>query len=394
MASRLRRDASPTASLFSFLDIITSVTGILILITLILSTEIGGHATRPIAATPSAGDEALNRILATQAEVEAQNARLRRLIATASTAGPLDEIQAQVTAARRELASVETAIAAANARAARLLNELTQADAALGIDDLLARLAVRRGLLANLEQSNVVLRATVVDLDAQTVSASNRLLRARALRGQSWLRPEDSGGKLPQVILVSGAGAEFKPLDAKKPEQFWKTGAALDKFRDFCDGLTASREYVVFLIRPSGIGLFEELRSVARKQRIDVGYDAITESQVIHVGPPPLDEPEPDVPAATETGKEPNGAASGSPSGRSGPAVPKPTGGGETAADGNHTSGPSAVTAGVDEESATPQTPIVTTNAAAEPPPAVPATVPKSKSWWERLVEFVKGVFA
>ena len=195
-------------------------------------------------------------------------------------------------AAKRELAALEIRGNDVAARQGNLLAAQKNDDAALGIDALREKLADRRAALERAQQTNEQLRVFVSEVDRQILGASNRLAKALSLRGQSWLRTEAPGaGKRPVVILVGASGAEFKPLDAGETPQIWPASAANRKFSAFCRELDSDRRYVVFLIRPSGIALFEELVSTARATGVGVGYDAITERQVIHVGPPPLDEP-------------------------------------------------------------------------------------------------------
>lgn len=383
MSSRLRRDASPRASFFSFLDIITSVTGVLILITLLLSTDLGELAPQPVASPHATGDEALNTILRAQSQAEARNALQRRLIAAAATAGPLPEIEAQVAASKRELASLASSAVDASARSASLRNGQKQQDAALGIDELRVRLSDRRATLANLAQTNELIQVASAGLEARNAAASNRLARARALRGQSWLRPDDGNGKSPQVILLSALGAELKPLDQRSPGWSWNARSAAGKFRDFCATLDASGGYIVFLIRPSGIALFEELAAVARERGIAIGYDAITENQIIRVGQPSLDETTVDAPALPGGGNEATSASSAPGAGQ------QASGTVSTASNASASSVPAAV-----GPSSTNQPTSITNQPGAAPPPLRPIPPPKPKSWWERLVEFVQGLFA
>jgi hypothetical protein len=400
MASRLRRDASPRASFFSFLDIITSVTGVLILVTLLLSTDLGGLTPEPTGATPSDGDESLKTALQAQAQVEAQNALLRRLIAAAAAAGSLPELQAQVVASKRELESLESSVANTAVRTISLRNGQKQQDATLGIDEFRARLSARRASLASLEQTNEVFRATAVDLGARIVSASSRLSRARALSGQSWLRPDNGSAKVPQVILVSGSGVEFKPLNNEQTPSSWPPASAERGFSSFCRDLDSTSQYVVFLIRPSGIDLFQELVQIARQRGLDVGYDAIAEHQVINVGQPSLDDPAigPSSPPEGNNGARgpssaPEGATPGAPAVSGFGASRAPAGHDNQAAAANATGTSAAVpqAAATAAPSSTSQPIIITNNAGgAQPPPPLP----KPKSWWERLVEFIKGLFA
>ena len=369
MSSRLRTQSSPKASFFSFLDIITAVTGILILVTLILATDLGGEAPQPAGATPAGGDEPLQKLLRAQAAVEIENAGLRRLTAAAASAPPSTELAKEVATAQRELAALETQANDVATRQQGFRDAQKNDDTALGIDALREKLAARRVALILAQETNEQRRLFIPEVDRQILSASNRLAKAMALRGQSWLRAEDSGsGKRPAVILVAASGAEFKPLDSAETPQHWPARSADRNFSAFCRDLDSAHRYVVFLIRPSGISLFEELVATARAQRVEVGYDAITETQDIHVGPPPLDEPSAES-APAIPGRASSRPTASPPSDR--PATDTASGG-----NGEATAQPPPLTA-------------ASTNPAVASPEAPPPP-PKRKTWWERVVAFVR----
>ena len=63
-------------------------------------------------------------------------------------------------------------------------------------------------------------------------------------------------------------------------------------------------QYVVFLVRPSGIETFQDLVKSARDMGFDVGFDALEEDRQIHFSTPPaVDESTPptDTPANAPT---------------------------------------------------------------------------------------------
>ena len=357
MASRLRRESSAPISFFAFLDIITAVTGILILVTLILATDIGGYA--PMQAGDSQGDEALNTLLRSQARVEAENARMRRIVATAASAPAVMELTEEAAALRVDVAKLESRTAATAARTLARLAEQKQEASAIGVDSLREKLAAQRAALAQTTLNNDQLRTLILGLNPLLQSASNQLAKAQSLHGQSWLRPDDGrNGKQPRVVVVSDQGAVFTPLDSQQSPQSWPARSAEKEFTAFCRGCDSSSQYIVFLIRPSGVRLFNELIEIARKRELDVGYVAVAEDLIIHVGALPVD-------------VSPGGGGTN----QSGPdAIPQVA---PPPADNSPPTISGAPT--------TPPTPPAPTA-----PPSNPSPPPKPKSWWERLIEFVK----
>ena len=356
LLSRLRRESSAPISFFAFLDIITAVTGILILVTLILATDIGGYS--PEQAGTTQADEALNTLLRSQSQVETENARLRRLVASAAHAPAVTELTGEAAALQSEVSRLESAAAAvATRKLVRLAEQKTEA-ASLGVDKLREQLIAQRLVLTRAGLNNEQFRTLMLGLSPLMNLASNQLTKAQSLHGQSWLRP-DAGrtGKQPMVIVVSDQGAAFTPLDNHESPSTWSASSAEREFTSFCRGRDSTSQYIVFLIRPSGVELFSDLVEVARRRGLDVGYDAIAEDLVIHVGPLPAGV------SPVGDGTDPSGNGS------------KP----------QTTSPPTD-----NQPAASSSQP--TTAGAPVARPVPPVTPAQPKSWWERLVEYVKEV--
>jgi hypothetical protein len=363
MSSRLRRESSPQVSFFSFLDIITAVTGILILVTLILATDIGGYAPVESGST-TARDEVLNNILRVQAQIEAENSQMRRLVASAATAPTMTELSTEVEALRHDLSvgKTEVAAVAANRRAREV--EQTQSFSALGLDDLQGQLDAQRAASARAEGTNERLHAILASSEVQIIKTSAQLTKIQSLHGQSWLRSDNQlTGKRPMVVLVSAQGAEFKPLDKLEASQSWTANSAEDGFRRFCKEMATDKHYFVFIIRPSGIELFRELVAIARSQGFDVGYDAVGEDLIIHIGSPPMDSPADPFDAPTSAQ----------------PSTPP-----------ENNRWPTTIPILADSPAAT--SPVRPQTTSTTPLQRTPSQ-PKPKSWWERLVQFVKDTF-
>lgn len=404
MASRLRRGSSSPISFFAFLDIITAVTGILILITLILSTDFGGYG--PAVPDQAGEDERLTRLLKDQSLLEVENARLRRLTDSAGHAPAVGQLQSDVAVLRRELAGLENSLAGVAVRKLARLSEQRQQSASLGIDQLRDQLREQEALVARAGLTNDQLQSLLLQLGARLSSVSNQIAKVGELRGQTWLRPDDAvGGKRPRVILVSGQGAAYTPLDQSEEPQYWSAGSSPSAFSSFCGEQNPVTEYIVFLIRPSGVELFDKLQNVAREHGLAVGYDAIAEDLVVHVGTIPSMLPENrgrggggDRSGGTSVGGSDGGDGNDS-RGRAGAGSGKTSGSradpgaGETGNGGDGReemdSPKSGKLTGSDSTGAS-NSPVL----APEPDNSSPAMIPvKSRSWWERFVEFVQGLF-
>ncbi len=355
MRSQLRNWDSKI-TFFAFADIITAVSGMLIFITLLLATDLG----RP------AGDSAaisnlkqqLQAALAQQATADAQNARLEELLSTAQTAPDLGKLQADIARLRSQVAEEnqrQTTIAgqiAGNEAAAQTR------DARLGLADFGGE--VQRALheAQSIAERDTQVHGAMDDLQRQVERFESTLLKLRQRDGQIWLIPDKSTTtKEPILVTVSGTAAVIERFD--HPEQRRQSGASVANaaFKSYLHQAKASDQYVVFLLRPSGIALFQELVSTARGMGFEVGYDAMEEDRQIHFSTPPaLDDRPLAGPPAVVTDQ--NASATS----------------GKFAAAGK---------AAAVEPSATESKP---------QPPSAPATAkppPPKKSWWQRLLEWL-----
>jgi hypothetical protein len=131
---------------------------------------------------------------------------------------------------------------------------------------------------------------------------------------------------------VSASGVKVERFDRPDQTKDFSKSSARSEFDAYLNGIKPLDQYVVFLMRPSGIGLFQDLVKSARDKGIEVGYDALEEDKQIYFSTPPvIDETVPVQPAARSTGdggySDPGGGAGG---------VARTSGG---QGDGNRTSG-------------------------------------------------------
>jgi hypothetical protein len=356
MSSRLR-SLDSKISFFAFADIITAVSGVLIFVALLLATDLGRPTDSRSQAANSAIEQRLHEALAQQVEVDAQNHRLQELLSTADAAPDLEKLQTDITRLRSQLSEEQKKQAALADQMANSQAAITARDKVLGLTDLKATVQRVVRETESIARQDAKARSEMGNLDQQVAQAQSKLLKLRQREGQLWLIPDKSATtKEPILVTVAGAGVTIERFDHPDQRKQLEKSGADTAFKTFLSGAKALDQYVVFLVRPSGIGIFQDLVKSARNMGFDVGFDALEEDRHIHFSTPPaVDESTP----PTET-----------------PA----TAPAQKASASNGNSGSPANEAPV----ATPPKPN-------KPPPAAATSVPtpqKDKSWWQKLLEW------
>ena len=423
MRDRLRSFDSKI-TFFAFADIITAVSGMLIFITLLLATDLGQPTDNRAQSANSELERQLNNTLSQQTEADAQNRGLQQLLASANTAPSAEKLQSDISRLRAELAAEKSKHAGLAEELATSQTNLAERDRLLGITSIKERIVASAREADEISDKEILVRQETAVLENRIPGIEDKILKYRARAGELWLIPDRTGTtKEPVLAITSGTGlqiARFNQPD--KTEKFGK-GAAASGFAAYLQHIKSDKQYVVFLIRPSGIDLFRDLVEKARGAGFEVGFDPLEENRQIHfTAPPPIDDQA--VPAGR--GATSGGGASSPPTGGGGPGSqataynPSSTGGdGGTSRDGdvnaraNSGKGTSATGAGSDtieggtnsvggstnkmggtnlmgaaDGAAESTNTIAQTGVTNSVPNAKPAPS-KPKSWWQRLLEWL-----
>jgi hypothetical protein len=355
MSSRLR-SLDSKISFFAFADIITAVSGVLIFVALLLATDLGRPTSSNSQAANSEMERRLQESLSQQVEVDAQNHRLQELLATADTAPDLEKLQADITRLRSQLSEERK-------KQTALANQMTDSQAAiaardkiLGLTDLKA--TVQRAVQENeaIARQEAKARSEMDGLDQQVARVESQLLKLRQWDGQIWLIPDKSATtKEPIVVFVDGMGATIQRVDHPEQRKQLDKDVADSAFRSYLNTAKSLDQYVVFEVKPSGIGLFQDLVKSARDMGFDVGYDALEEDKNPHLSPlPSVDESTLPADTSATTPVQPSSTSNGN--------------------------------------SGTPASAAPAATKPANLPPAAAASAPapqKHKSWWQRFLEWV-----
>ncbi|HEY5504552.1 MAG TPA: hypothetical protein VIK28_05285, partial [Sedimentisphaerales bacterium] len=285
--SRLR-SLDSKISFFAFADIITAVSGVLIFIALLLATDLGRPTDSRSQAANSEIEQRLHEALAQQVEVDVQNHRLQELLATADTAPDLEKLQTDITRLRSQLSEEQKKQAAVADQMADSQVAIAARDKVLGLTDLKATLQRVVQETESIARQDAKARSEMGNLDQQVAQAQSKLLKLRQREGQLWLIPDKSATtKEPILVTVAGAGVTIERFDHPDQRKQLEKSGADTAFKTFLSGAKVLDQYVVFLVRPSGIEIFQDLVKSARGMGFDVGFDALEEDRHIHFSTPP-----------------------------------------------------------------------------------------------------------
>lgn len=254
---RRRRSGSPF-SLFSFQDAITSVCGVIVLITLLMALDLTRRATEETA--PSA--VARERVEETERRIEELRNNLSSVQATLDATAHIDEAALGMT--------IEEALAELEAARERL--EATRAENAK-IDERLEALAAveerfagQEARLKALEEQAKEAREEAEKTVAQAVDSERSVL----------YRYPENVGEIPHYVDISGAKIV---VHTERGEGEVKTFDTPFSFTKWANTRPSSKEYFVLIVRPSGAEAFDFIESELDSNGYRYGIDLVGESR-------------------------------------------------------------------------------------------------------------------
>jgi hypothetical protein len=329
---------------------------------LLLATDLGRSTDNRSQAVNSELERQLQETLRREAETDAGNRGLQNLLATANTAPAPDKLQSDIARLQTELAGEKKRHAGLAEQLAASKSTLEERDKLLGITGVRENIQKNAEELEVLARADATVRAETAALEKQIASVQSKIARLRAREGQLWLVPDrNASSKEPILAIVSGGDIKIERFNHPDQTQQFEKSRAHNAFDSSLAHFKPATQYIVFLIRPSGIGLFKDLVQVARERNFEVGFDALEEDREIHFTTPPPIEDEVAPPARP-------GAAAGPQPQATAPVLPGTNAPAEPAASTSTTS---------------------PTNSAPAPSAPQPPPPPKPKSWWQRLLEWL-----
>ncbi len=261
----MRKRQTAPFSLFSFQDIITSVTGIVILIALLLAIEVVYQR----AASPTGR---------------------RQLLVRESQAALLD--------AQQQIAAIEARLAGESS----LLDELASAipermaeeDAELQKRSEELRREIQALEKAELRQQGEVQAAQTRDFDRRTDRTRAAALQAEVERLNEQRKSLHEGGRLffratqgtkrAWLTEISLQAIRCAAIDDPDNPVSIKGSTAEDRVKSllaFARRRPSDREYFVLFVKPGAEAQFEVISTVLEKQGFDIGFDLLGENQTV-----------------------------------------------------------------------------------------------------------------
>ncbi len=272
MTSRRNR-SGPTISLFAFQDIITSVSGIIIVMVLLLSLELVERPEQDSQRiTSSVATDIESAITEAEAELETLQGsvqELNTLISDIAETSP-SELQNEIDSLRRRIDEKEQGLKQLQAQEEQLKEEK---------EDVLVQQFDRKD---EREELNKVIRE-LADLQEQLEQEreEDRLVFTlpKGSKKSGWLAVIESGR-----IETAPIGRESQPIRfTSRSSGFLGTDSAVNQFMEWARNKNASSSYFLVLVRPSGASAFDQLESRLSLSGIQFGFDLIGENQsVLH----------------------------------------------------------------------------------------------------------------
>ena len=265
--SRRGRGGTPI-SLFSFQDIITSVTGIMILVTLILALE--------VIQKREGSPQNRTKQLTTELQTAVQQTAAMQVTAAAAKA-EIDNLRATLQQSESNL--LET-VKVDSTQAARSLRDLEELNKLLA--DELAQ-STRRAQEADKAKQNMEAEQTTkskdkVTLEQTSQTVQQKLEELRKLRAANRVifNLTQSGPKAAWLVELGAEKILAAETGKKVPAQSFNTPGA---FVAWAKKRNRASEYFVLLVKPATIQQFEVVRDALEKANFDLGFDLLKADQ-------------------------------------------------------------------------------------------------------------------
>lgn len=254
--SRRSKAGGVPISLFSFQDLITSLSGILILLVLLMAVEVALRKVVPLK-TDAPRDASVDpaQLRESVASLKQRIVSLQKAV-TASTSLDAVSLAEQTTTAERKRSDLQKELARLQEQQVSLQNRL---------DVAREEAALRRKLNKPLEEELNRLKAAL----AQAADDS-----------KVFYIPEEGVAKTPILVECSGSSIRVGFISrAEQPVAFATDAKGLNLFARHISQFSPAREYFVFMIKPSAVYIWGSFRAKATALNFDVGYDALEEGK-------------------------------------------------------------------------------------------------------------------
>ena len=265
MASRARRRGGSQVSFFAFQDIITAVSGILIIIVLLMTLLVEDQNEDAVSQTPLIQAREKLAVLSHQlGDLKAQEERVQKeleLILAPLEGRDID----QILVATEEM---EELVNSTDSRLRQLKIDIRKATIELGGERKVLGMDAKLKDIESLDAQILSLTAEIQRLEQQLskeseslVSAEEELDAATVRSKQVFLRPDAGDGKEPFLVVLSDGCLIVEKFDDPGVRKVVRGSIPeiCEEFDRVVDGISSKENYFAIYIKPSGIPLHRAL---------------------------------------------------------------------------------------------------------------------------------------
>lgn len=251
---RRKRAAAPF-SLFAFQDIITSVTGIILLITMLMAVELVQNLSRAAAAPQEQKSTQVAKMLRQAvSDGTSELDRLQKILDETTT------IRFNADSLRRRLAEMKAAAGELELQNEQIQKTQEKIDARKVQQNLDANDLTPEAIQALANEQAAIARQIVA------MKQSNRVI---------FNRPAGAA-KAPWLVELNEMSIVAAEMGQVQPPQSFATPAA---FLQWVQDEDRDSRYFVLLVKPTTIETFSTIRKALQDRRFDVGYDLLPSNQ-------------------------------------------------------------------------------------------------------------------
>lgn len=263
-----RRPSAPGISFFAFQDIITSVVGIFVLLTLILVLELATRVASAQRVQQSFQDVFSDQIVALEGELKQLTERSNFLDRQEDLPGSKSLANREVgleqmRVAIQALEDQEKVAEAENEKIEELLGQQTVAYQELQVE-------LRKRVPEQEELNRLLGKLKQLDSKIEELKTESPLI----------FRDQDLQGRTVVIVEIDPNGIQTLDLDADKRIAFSQPGAS-GKLESWIESQGSRRLHYFLLIRPNAAFIFDEVRTLLRDDNRSFGYDVVDPSRTV-----------------------------------------------------------------------------------------------------------------
>ena len=284
MASSLRQSSTTAVNFFFLVDIFTCVLGILILVTLMLTTQASTNTETRSGATAldQERQQELTRLLDELSRLNTANDALQRSVAAAEAGPGLASVQSEIQDLTQAITAQHQQEGELQGALGRLEQTGTKRDDVLGLTDLSQQVEKLKEEVAALQPLLDNTLADMTRVEAKVKEAEAELLATKGLKDKLWVIPDLSQtSKEPLLVTVADRGIRLERFNKPSETVLISRASEEDEFQAALKRYDPLNFYAVFYVKPSGISTFEKVREIAKHANFEIGYDALEENTEI-----------------------------------------------------------------------------------------------------------------